>query len=320
MTRRRAAAVTWVVGPDDEGSVLAVVARLKPAGVGGCAVQDGRVFVDGVRVQTPDQPVFSGQRIDVYSARDSTLQPQVLDERGGLLAVLKPPGLPTEPDRHGREESLLCRLAAQLRVPRDRLHAASRLDLGVSGLVLVACTAEARRAVQTARGEARLRHRYLALAAARPPTERGQWTSPVPGRVRRGPRRTPQPALTHFACAAQADPIRASVRLDFPDANPTLLGVEPQTGRTHQIRIHASLANAPLLGDRGHGGPTRALRSNGEVVRLDRIALHMARILLWDVRGVWRVQAPLPADLVGLWRDLGGREEDQAAAMVGDRL
>ena len=64
-----------------------------------------------------------------------------------------------------------------------------------------------------------------------------------------------------------------------------MLAVEPQTGRTHQIRVHASHAGAPLLGDRDYGGATRVTLPDGRVVALARIALHAARVTVPDARG-----------------------------------
>ena len=50
------------------------------------------------------------------------------------------------------------------------------------------------------------------------------------------------------------------------------------TGRTHQIRVHASHAGAPLLGDRDYGGPTRLTLPGGRVLAPTRIALHAAKV------------------------------------------
>jgi 23S rRNA-/tRNA-specific pseudouridylate synthase len=115
-------------------------------------------------------------------------------------------------------------------------------------------------------------------------------------------------------CSAAACLVRAEA------ASPALLAVEPVTGRKHQIRVHARLAGCPLLGDRAYGGPTRLLGRDGSVRRLERIALHAARVELHAARGIWRVQAPLPEELVDLWRQLGGRVEDFELGLQGVRL
>ena len=76
-----------------------------------------------------------------------------------------------------------------------------------------------------------------------------------------------------------------------------MLSVEPITGRTHQIRVHASHAGAPLLGDRDYGGPTRWTLKSGKSVTLDRIALHCARV---TVEGIERDSVGDPGDAAGL--------------------
>ena len=51
-----------------------------------------------------------------------------------------------------------------------------------------------------------------------------------------------------------------------------MLAVDPGTGRTHQVRIHASKAEMPLLGDAEYGGPRQMTLANGRVLLLSRIA------------------------------------------------
>ena len=93
--------------------------------------------------------------------------------------------------------------------------------------------------------------------------------------------------------------------LALPDY--ALLAVEPQTGRTHQIRVHASHAGAPLLGDRDYGGAARVTLAGGRTVALARIALHAARVSVPDAHGQPLVAAaPRPpgadARMDGAWR------------------
>jgi 23S rRNA pseudouridine955/2504/2580 synthase/23S rRNA pseudouridine1911/1915/1917 synthase len=86
-----------------------------------------------------------------------------------------------------------------------------------------------------------------------------------------------------------------------------MLAVAPVTGRTHQIRVHAAHAGAPLLGDRAYGGPVRLTLPSGRVIEPGRIALHAARVVVPRPAGEPLVlSAPLPPELASLWSALGG--------------
>jgi 23S rRNA pseudouridine955/2504/2580 synthase/23S rRNA pseudouridine1911/1915/1917 synthase len=85
-----------------------------------------------------------------------------------------------------------------------------------------------------------------------------------------------------------------------------MLAVVPETGRTHQIRVHASHAGAPLVGDVVYGGPNRIVTASGAVVAVRRIGLHAAWVEVPACAGLWRVDAPPPADLTEIWQLLSG--------------
>jgi len=320
MTRATSACVSWVVGPNDGRSVGAILVKLGDSAV--AAVPDGRVFVDGRRAASAADRVRPGDCVQVFAPRPAGGAPEVIAEREGVLAVMKPAGLSAEPDRRGRAGSLTYAVADALGVPPTSLHACTRLDLGVSGVVLLARTAGARRVVVAAQRRGRVVRRYVAIAACPPAEPRGVWTAPLPGRRGRASaaRGRSRPAETRFACVATADAATAECRVAAEDARPTLLALEPATGRLHQIRAHASAAGAPLLGDRRYAGPTRVIHKSGQTATLDRIALHAAHVRVGLARGEWRVGAPVPAALIELWNQLGGTSEDFSRALDGGRL
>jgi 23S rRNA pseudouridine955/2504/2580 synthase/23S rRNA pseudouridine1911/1915/1917 synthase len=98
-------------------------------------------------------------------------------------------------------------------------------------------------------------------------------------------------------------------------AGGTLLAVEPQTGRTHQIRVHMAHVGAPLMGDELYGGSRAVVLPSGSVRRLGRVALHAAWVQVQASKGQpWRVEAPIPEDLRELWRVLGGEDESWTRA------
>jgi len=83
-----------------------------------------------------------------------------------------------------------------------------------------------------------------------------------------------------------------------------MIAAEPQTGRTHQIRVHLAERGAPLLGDPAYGGKRSVVLPSGSVRETARIALHAAWVQLED----WKVEAAVPQELTELWLGLGGSE------------
>ena len=92
-----------------------------------------------------------------------------------------------------------------------------------------------------------------------------------------------------------------------------LLALAPQTGRTHQLRVHCAAHALPLLGDRAYGGASRLISATGAVTALDRIALHAAWVEL-PLPAPLRMEAATPAWLIGIWREFAGSESAFAIA------
>ena len=234
----------------------------------------------------------------------------VLGEHHGLLFVDKPSGLQTEPDARQRD-TLVTRVAAQLRLPSERVHALSRLDTGVSGVVTLGLTSEARRLVHEWRERGTFQRRYLALATGSIAVATGSWCEPIgraQGQLRSVTGRHPEPAHTDYAAIATT-PRRERAQ---PDAL-ALLALAPRTGRTHQLRVHASAHGLPLIGDRAYGGVTRLISPLGEVCSCERIALHAAWVEL-PLGEPLRFSSKVPAELTALWLGAGGAETDFEAA------
>jgi 23S rRNA-/tRNA-specific pseudouridylate synthase len=232
----------------------------------------------------------------------------VLDEYAGIMAVDKPAGTPSEPDRSGLA-SLVQALAAELHLAPARLHVLGRLDVGVSGIVLVARDRAARLMALRARAEGRLLRQYLALSAGAPTPARGVWDQDLPA-PRSGPlggHKQGRSALTVYTTLGVARPERQALGADVRLISPALLLLEPQTGRTHQLRIHAAQAGLPLLGDRVYGGPADLVTSTGAVLELGRIGLHAARVkLITNGTVCWQIQSPAPPELRVWWEQSGG--------------
>jgi tRNA pseudouridine32 synthase/23S rRNA pseudouridine746 synthase len=276
------------------------------------ALADGRVFVAARRLLDAAANVAAGSAIDVHAPRVADGDARVLATHGELVFADKPPGMATEPDHAGIDGSLLARVSALAGVPREALSAPSRLDVGVSGVVTLASGSAGREAIEALRRAGRFQKRYVAIACASPQPPRGTWSFPI-GRGAGSRRRAGGPdakaAETRYVTIARTPDVRLlGGRGSERTASPALLALEPVTGRTHQLRVHASAGGASLFGDPSYAGAERAVTADGSVISAPRVALHSLSVELELEAGRLRVVSPPPRDLVETWVKLGGTE------------
>lgn len=236
-----------------------------------------------------------------------TPAPQLLHRSAHILVANKGSGLCTTPSHTG--DTCLLDLLRAVDPTAPALHACSRLDRPVSGVVLCTRTRAAGRQVLRWRQAGTLARHYLAIAHRAALPAAGIWNTaigidPVQKRLRRAlSPGQPLPASakaarTHYRVLAQSD-------------QALLLHFMPQTGRTHQLRVHAAAAGAPLWGDVSYGGQKRCTSAQGHVVHAARVMLHAYAVLLPDeaLGPERRFIAPVPADMQALWTALGGTVE-----------
>ena len=236
-------------------------------------------------------------------ARIASEPPTVIHRDRHLLIVNKPPGLPTTaPDRR---QSSLTAWALDLLGGGRHLHPSSRLDASVSGLVTFTLTRHANHCLLAARRSGEYERSYVGLTASHFVGAPCDWTSPIAIDPRDRRRRIAGSGLgerpAHTRCS------RAS-----PGPHGTLLYLLPRTGRTHQIRVHAAKAGAPLFGDLLYGGPRRYVLPDGRVITASRVMLHCAEVRFPHPDGEGEVQysAPVHRDLERAWQSLGGGHTD----------
>lgn len=275
-----------------------IEALVAEAGGDAEALADGRVFIGRTRAAA-GATVEVGTEITIHAPSPMAAPIEILRQTKHLIAVIKPAGMPTIPDHGGREHALVAATARAAGVAVESLHPTSRLDRDVSGVVVFALDGATRDTLQRARDEGRYGRRYVALALRAPTPLEGRWSAPI------GRGRTPRLRAANGRDAKESATRYRTVAMAGTFA---LLLCEPETGRTHQIRVHAAHAKAPLLGDRDYGGPTRITLVGGRSQALHRIYLHCARVTL----GVDApLEAPLPLEFGELWNALGG----EASAM-----
>jgi 23S rRNA-/tRNA-specific pseudouridylate synthase len=214
---------------------------------------------------------------------------------------MKPAFWSSEPDRTGATTSLREQLAHQLGL--EELHIATRLDVGVSGIVLGATNPAARRHLARIVGTKACHRSYVAIVAGAAP-ERGCWQSSVNTR----PGERAEPAITHFECVARLN-LEKGTRIGTNEEGSalSLLVLRPETGRRHQLRIHSSRAGFPILGDRRYGGASRTVDPRGSVYPIERILLHaFATSLVLPSGAPWSPSCPVPEEFELAWTQFGG--------------
>jgi 23S rRNA pseudouridine1911/1915/1917 synthase len=171
-----------------------------------------------------------------------------------VLVILKPAGLVVHPGAGAREGTLVGGLLWRYpALPGDPLRPGlvHRLDRDTSGLMVVARSAVAHRALAAQVARRTMLRRYEALVFGEPRESAGVIAAPI-GRSRRD--RTRMAVVRRGGREAMTD-YRVVERLGIASR----LELDLRTGRTHQIRVHLEHIGHPVIGDPKYGGRPRSL-------------------------------------------------------------
>ena len=277
------------------------------------AIEAGGVYLDGKRTKIASRPVYPGQAISVVleqparaeqtRAAVSTGPLEILFEDQHLLAVVKPAFVPAQATLAGDSGALTTSVAAHLGLTSaSEVGLVHRLDRETSGLTLFGKTDAATAALAEAFRSGTVRKRYLAVAAGPLPSE-----GVIEAWLAKDPSRPGQ-----FRPAAEGSGVPATTRFRSltPPAAATLCELFPETGRTHQIRVHLLSLGAPILGDTRYGGPSEVVVGDQRVIA-ERVLLHAAGVELnHPITGApLALRAPAPPDLRAAALALGAPPE-----------
>jgi len=258
--------------------------------------ESGGVRVNG-RLAKKGQIVEAGQRIRLRSVpsgaslvADLDLPLSVLHLDDAFLFVDKPAGYPSHPLRPGERGTLANAIAARFPeclLASDEPREAGlchRLDVGTSGVVLVARTPEAWKFARELFGRQEVDKRYWALVTG-PLADEGEVDLPL----RHAPK---HPERVEAAAGdPRARPARSAFRVLAREGTHSLVEVRIFTGVMHQVRAHLAAIGAPIAGDPLYGGrPQRSLA---------RPFLHARSLALKHPREGEHllVHSPLPTEL-----------------------
>ncbi|HEX6199085.1 MAG TPA: RluA family pseudouridine synthase [Thermoanaerobaculia bacterium] len=280
-------------------------------------IRDGRVLLDG-RPTKPAAVLAGGEELAVAPPPPpaSGLEPEegdltVLHQDEALIVVDKPAGLTVHPGAGRPTGTLVHRLLA--RFPElegvggpGRPGIVHRLDKDTSGVLVVARTPAAYRALQRAFSERGVDKRYLALVYGAPEPPQGEIDTAIGRHPEERKRMTVRPSA-----AAGARPALTRYRTLAAAAGVALLEIDLATGRTHQIRVHLKSVHHPIVGDpvygeaRWKGLPAPA---QAPLRAFPRPALHAWRLAFAhpDTGARAAFEAPPPRDVRELWEEVTG--------------
>lgn len=265
----------------------------------GGAVRDGKALRPADPVAIGDELSVTVEATRTVAEPDDAVEFAVAYEDEDVLVVDKPAGLVVHPGAGTPGGTLVNGLLA--RYPgagelgsEHRWGIVHRLDRDTSGLLMVAKTSDAQLHLQDALRKRMVNRRYLALATGRVDSTTGTIEAPI-GRDPSNPTRMAvtsagRPARTHYRVLAAWD-----------DPEVTLLSVELETGRTHQIRVHLQAIEHPIVGDVVYR-PRQPIAADP-----GRTWLHATELIFPHPSGSGpiTVQSPLPDDLAVSLEQLG---------------
>ena len=268
-------------------------------------IKKGLVYVDEENPKQKDK-VMGGESIEIEipQVRSGEWEPQdlgldIVHEDDAMLVINKPAGLVVHPGAGNPDRTLLNGLLFYLPELRalPRVGIVHRLDKDTSGLMVVAKTEAARLGLIDQLVDHSLHREYLSLTHGR--VISGNTVDEPIGRDKHDRRKMTinmmgKPAVTHY-------------RVDQRFRNHTLLRVQLETGRTHQIRVHMNHIGFPLVGDPVYGRRLAIPRDcsselEHQLRQFKRQALHATRIeYTHPVNGEHQSwQRPLPKDMQDL--------------------
>jgi 23S rRNA pseudouridine1911/1915/1917 synthase len=254
-----------------------------------------------LEVAVPERAAGGGAALEP----DPTVEVPVVAADEAVIVVDKPPGLVVHPGAGHATGTLVQGLLA--RFPElaevgepERPGIVHRLDVGTSGLLVVARTPAAYRSLVDQLASHTVERRYLALVWGTVQSDAGLVDAPI-GRAAADP--------TQMAVAAGGRPARTRYQVLERFTNPveaTLLECRLETGRTHQVRVHLAAIGHPVVGDARYGGQRESLPAERPFLHAHRLAFDHPT----DGRRC-RYESPLPPDL----EDVRGRMAEDARGL-----
>lgn len=250
------------------------LARIRAAIKAGAVRVNGRKTIQGWVLKAGDRVSYDST-LGVASAAETRLPPlEVLYEDAELLVVNKPVGVQAHPAGPDQSSTLVNALAAHIlnhsasQEELTRPMLLHRLDRDTAGVLVVAKTPHAARTLSQDFQRRRVTKLYLALVHGVLQNDSGEIDAPIGQSKRERP---------HWRVSETGSPAQTRFKVKERFAAYTLVELEPLTGRTHQLRIHAAHIGHAIVGDRIYQGGARRLNDE---IRAKHQLLHAHHLTL----------------------------------------
>lgn len=264
--------LTWMLG---EGEYLRIENGVPRIGDGVSGIEDGGLGMENTNIKYRDKSISQSsipnpQNISL-SPIPSPLSPSkplnLLYEDPHLLVLIKPSGMLSVPGR--------CGGASVYDIVRDHCPGADspmivhRLDMATSGLLVVAKTKAAHRHLQRQFAAHTVKKRYIAVLAAPLKERSGIISLPLRPDIFDRPRQVVDHVHGKYAVTRYEviDKPQTPMQRAFAHKGSPLVALYPETGRTHQLRVHCAHRdglNAPIAGDELYGSKADRLYLHAE--------------------------------------------------------
>jgi 23S rRNA pseudouridine955/2504/2580 synthase len=275
-------------------------------------IRKGEVRVNGKRAK-PETRLQANDMVRVPPVRTGAQAPPrrapsglvdgiigaIIHEDAQLLVIDKPAGVAVH---GGSGVSFGVIEALRAARPDENLELVHRLDRDTSGLLLVARKPAALRTLHALMREGAVEKKYLALVKGKWELGKKRIDAPLRTDIRVGGERTVK------AHASGKEAVSVFRPVQFFGKKASLVEVSLETGRTHQIRVHAAHAGYPLAGDEKYGDAE--FNERMQALGLARMFLHAHQLsFVWPDSGVeFSASAPLPPGLAAVIDALGEKQ------------
>lgn len=262
------------------------------------------IMINGERV-TVRATVKPGDVLEILSEDEFTraelspseVMPDIIYEDECTVAINKPPYMPTHQSQ-GHFYDTLANSLANYYAKAGRpfvFRSVNRLDRNTSGIVLVAKNRLAASRLSSAMKEKRIKKTYLAILDGELDSNSGKIVTYI--------RRQQESIILREVCEEREDAKLAIThyRVLATKGGKTLVQAYPETGRTHQLRVHFSHMGAQILGDDLYGEPS-------ELISRHALHAHSLSFPHPETGEYVELIAPLPEDMADIVQKLFGEE------------